>query len=321
MQIRISPSNYEKCYPKRLKRLFQTHINLRTYNKFIPEMERAVVGNIPIEIIKLFPKSSRAEGIKNIQNALTLTTLSLREGYNNIRKLEEFSFLDCNYRPSKYAKRLAHKGQKTLNAELTKIFGENTIKAKIDYAGDGAFGNVFKLSLRDSNGQKIMHDKALKVYHRVGEGNLYYSKIHNTYAEANFWTFLKRVAGHKLDNTQYTKHYISDLHSGYCLTEFIDPEIPKTKSEIPIFDLFEFRTPHDKTYNPRIMGKEYDGGGYEITENFTADKIILRFAKRIYNSGSPKKFQENIELLKQLINNPKTQNREKLKQVLAIFDW
>ncbi|MBD5403065.1 hypothetical protein HDR58_09790 [bacterium] len=320
MLEKISSINYERCYPKRLKKLFETHINMRTYNDFIPKMERAVVGNIPIEIIKIFPKSDRGERIKQFQEVLSQTAISLRSTYHKIKNADDFSFVDCNYRPSKHVKKIAKKGENVLNRELAKMFGTDVMRAKLEYVGNGSFKNVFKLSLLDNDGNKIMHDKALQVYHQLNEGHSYYSMIHNTYAEANFWTFLKRVAGHKLDNTQFTKHYISDLHSGYCLTEFIDDKIPKTTKQLDICGLFEFRIPHDKAYNPKIMGKEYDGGGYEIDEEFTSNKILIRYSKQLYYSMG-KQFKDVVMKLENLVQNPKTPYRNEIQKLLDTYDW
>lgn len=320
MNIKISPTEYERCYPKRLKRLFETHINLRTYNEFIPEMERAVVGNIPIEVIKMLPKSNKGEKIKAFQDALSKTTLKLRKKFHTLRfQADDFSLYDKNYRPSTYAKEIAQEGEKTLNKELIKIFGENYMRAKVEYINHGSFGNIFRFALFDKNGDRIMHDKALKVYHQVSEGDPYYSKSHNTHAEANFWTFLKRAVGHKLDNTQFTKHYISDLHSGYCLTEFVDEKIPKTKTVIPIYKLFAFHIPEDSKNNMKIMGKVFDGGGYEINKNFTADKIILRYLKQLYNHTG-KEFEQILKNLTKLIENPKTPQREKIEKAIEIYN-
>ena len=314
MQIKISPVNYEKCYPRRLKKFFETHINLN-YNKFVPYMERAVVGNIPVEIIKIFPKETRGNGIKNFQNALSKTAIALRKSYDEQRLKDDFSFLDCNFRPSKYIKEIAKTGEETLNQELLKIFGENFMEAKLDYAGFGSFKNVFKLSLLDINGKKILHDKAFQVYSKIRESDPRFSKLHNTYAEANFWTFLKRAAGHRLDNTQFTKHYISDLNSGYCITEYIDEKIPGTTKPLDIYKLFNFLVPTDKQYNIKIMGKEYDAGGYAINKEFTSNKILIRYTKQLYYSLG-KQFDDVVLKLKSLIENPKTPYRKDLEKIL-----
>lgn len=319
MLAKISPINYERCYYKRLKRLFETNINLHSYNNFIPNMERAVVGNIPIEIIKIFPKQTRGESIKTFQKVLSQTAVTLRQAYYEIRKEPNFSFTNSNYRPSTYVQRIASKGEEILNQELAKMFGENFIHSKVEYVGNGSFKNVFKLSLFDNKNKKIMHDKAFQIYHQVSEGNPYYSKIHNTYAEANFWTFLKRIAGHKLDNTQFTKHYISDLHSGYCMTEFIDEQIPRTTNPLDMQKLFNFKNPFDKDCNHKIMGKEYDGGGYEGNKNFITNKILIRYLKQLYYSKG-KQLEEVRTKLQNLAQNPKTPYRKEIQKIIEMYN-
>lgn len=313
MQINLQP--YEKCYPKRLKRFFQTGINYRTYHDFIPHMKQAVVGNIPIEIITLFPKNKRGEGVKQIQEALAVTSLQLRKIFKEIRKEENFSVYDENYRPSAYMKKIALFGESCLNSELTKIFGEDNIKASLKFVGDGSFANVYQLSLKNKNGYEIMHDKALKVYHVISDGSM----IHNTFAEANFWTFLKKIAGHSLAKTQYTKHYISDLHCGYCMTEFIDPQIQKTTSKLPIIELFKFKMPHDSMVNLPIMGKLYDGGGYEKEKSFIADKVVLKYLKMLFYAKG-KASKSLIEQLNLLIANPKTPLRDKIQKAIELYE-
>lgn len=315
--MKIQLKNYEQCYPKRLKRLFRSNINLRTYNSFIPKMERAVVGNIPIEIIKMFPKKFRGEKIKAFQNALAETTLKLRSEYKTTKNLEEFTLFDENYRPSKYLKDIAKAGENFLNIKLAEYFGTDFFNAKISFAGNGTYGMVYKLSLLNNQGERVMHDKALKVFHNI---SCEPTHLHNNYAEANFWTFLKYIAGHKLDKTQFTRHYISDLHSGYTLTEFIDPQITRTTSKLAILKLFNIKNPQDTICNMTIMGKLYDVGGFEKNKNFTADKIILKHLKKLFYANKKKELQNRLNALKLLIQNPKTPHRDKLQKVLELYE-
>ena len=62
---KINLINYEKCYPSLLKKLFRADLNYLAYDKFIPQMKNAVVGNIPPEIICLF-KTDKGEKIKSV---------------------------------------------------------------------------------------------------------------------------------------------------------------------------------------------------------------------------------------------------------------
>ena len=315
MKIRFE--QYKKCYPKRLKRLFQTDINYKTYSQYIPYMERAIVGNLPIEIIKLFPKEVRGTNIKLMQEIFAKTSELLRQTYHKTKRTENFAFFDANYRYSKDVTNMAKQGEDYLNREITKLYGENFITAKLNFAGFGSFANVYQLSLL-KNGKKIMHDKAIKVYHTLSDGEAQYIKSHNVYAESNFWMFLRRATGHNLAKTQFTKHYISDLHSGYCMTEFIDPEITKTTAPLKVLEMFRLSPPTDYQCNYDIMGKKYDIGGYKKKKGFLTDKVALRYAKRLFRAKG-KDFDNLVKHLKELINNPKTPHRDKIEQALNLF--
>ena len=79
----------------------------------------------------------------------------------------------------------------------------------MEYVARGAFKRVYRLSLTDNSGNKLMHDKALLIYDM--DSNIHKGKNHGAYAEPNSWIYLQRNMGHKTDNTQFIKHYISDL--------------------------------------------------------------------------------------------------------------
>lgn len=315
---RIKFENYEKCYPSRLRRLFQSDINYNNYNAFVPQVKHAIVGNLPPEIIRLFPKETRAERIKSFQQALGSTAEYLRETYRKMERDRDFKLLDENYRPSQYVVGLAQKADRKLNMQLAEISGGGQFNARIKYAGHGGFGNVYQLSLIDSEGNKLMHDKALKVFHNLQENNFEYKTSHNNYAEANFWTFLKRALGHSLDNSQFTKHYMSDMKNGYSLTEFIDPKIHQTTSPVNICHLLHLLPPIDSKYNMPIMGKQYDIGGYEKAYNFTADKVVLRYFKKLIHR-SQKELPRVLGKIEALAQNPKTPHRDKIQQALKLF--
>lgn len=165
-----------------------------------------------------------------------------------------------------------------------------------------------------------MHDKALKVFDSIQEAYIEHSIKHNNYAEANFWTFIKHFAGHSLDKTQFTKHYISDTKNGYCLTEFIDPDIHKTTSPINYVRTFGLDTPNDCIYNPSIMGKLYDGGGYTKGNYFTSDKIVIRYFKKLSNR-SKKELPTVLANIEALAQNPKTPHRDKIQQAIDLFKY
>lgn len=318
MLPKISATNYERCYPKRLKRIFRSNLNMHSYNRFIPKMQRAVVGNVPVEIIKYFPKETRGQNIKSFQALLSDTAVYLRETASRMGHNYDFTLFDENYQLTDYAIELAQGASQRFNSRLAEILGGEHLTANFKFAGEGDFADIFKLSIRGADGQKVMHDKAFKVYRKVNETNPCYSTMHNTCAEANLWEFVKYFAGHKLDNTQYTKHYISDLHSGYCMTEFIDEKIPKTTSPLNILRDFGLNEPEDFKLNSPIMHKIFDGGGYKKNEFFSSDKIVIRIRK-ILNRSKSTILSDMLDKYEALAQNPKTPHRDKIQKAIELF--
>lgn len=316
MQIKFE--NYEKCYPKRLKKIFQSNLNMRSYGKFIPEMERAVVGNIPPELIKLFPKETRSNDIKAFQNILSDTSKYIRASYNDLRKKENFTLLNpVTYGKSKVILDWEKDITTLFNACLRRLKNQQ-IFGTLKYLDYGVAGKVFRLSLLDKNGNKLMHDKALKVYHSRDFLGFIDSSLHGNYAEGNFWTYIKHTAGHNLDKTQFTKHYISDLKNAYSLTEFIDITIPKTTAKINYQNLLHLKY-LDATNNPPVIGKLYDAGGFKKGNNFIDDKVVLRYFKKLFfaKKNNQPEVKAHIETL---VQNPKTPNRDKIQKALDLFN-
>lgn len=278
-------------------------------------MERAVIGNIPKEIIHLF-KENRAEKIKIFQKALFDLSIYIRKNRKFMEKesRKAFDFDVCD--PEKV---------KIFNKRVTTVFNKKIrhivpkgIHAELSLQGSGGFANVFKFSVKKKNGTKIMHDKALKVFYNVEEPLPINKMCHNNYAEANFWTFLKKWSGHKLDNTQFTRHYISDMKSGYYMTEFIDDDITKTSKEFNIKKVLgiAFR---DLPNNQPILGKFYDGGGYEKLSSFIDDTVVLKNYKKIINRNTEKERMDVLANMEKLIENPKTPHRDKIKKAVEIY--
>lgn len=315
MQIRFD--NYEKCYPKRLKKFFQSNINYNTYDRFIPQMQRAVVGNIPPELIRLFPKETRGGDIKNFQNSLSDITKYIRATYTKMVHDRDFTFLDpVTYGPSKAMKNWVKDVNTTFNAILRR-FSKTPLTGELEYIDSGVAGKVFRMSIFDKDGKKVMHDKALKVFHQIKFTVPEANGIHGNYAEANTWTYLKHNTGHNLDKTQFTKHYISDLHNGYTLTEFIDHDIHKATAGVDFQRLFHIKY-KDAGNNRPYLNKIYDIGGFDKLEGFTDDKVVLRFFKKLFFK-SPKELPQMLSKLEALVQNPKTPHRDKIQQAIDLF--
>ncbi len=309
---KIPKVNYEACYPSRLKKIFRSDINYKTYEEFVPHVKSAIVGNVSPEIIALF-KTDKGRNIKSFQKGLSNITNYLRACYKQMKKENMIlhGFEDLSEDLPVFEDMISRIATKCLKSVLP----QNS-HAELKYVNRGTWGNVFKFSLKDANGNPIMHDKAFKVYHNVQSPISWLSNIHNNYAEANFWTFLKYAAGHKLDKTQFVKHYISDLKSGYAITEYIDESIPKTTSRLNIRALLGVRT---KDPNVPIMDKLYDAGGFSKTPDFIDDKVVRRYFKKLWYRNSSKERTQVIEDLENKISNPKTPHRDKIKKALELF--
>ncbi len=314
MLPKIDPVNYERCYPRRLKKIFQSNLNMCTYGKFVPEMERAVVGNLPPELIHFFSKGVREKGIKDFQNVLADVTKYLRATSKKFSDDIYFNPITC--RKSQIVLDWEKDATNLLNACL-KRFSDNQLTGELEFIKSGVAGKVFRLSIMDKDGNKIMRDKALKVFHHISFGIPEGKRVHGNFAESNFWTFLKFWVGHKLDNTKYTRHYISDLENGYALTEFAQAGIQKTTSDFDVRKILRIRR-GDRENNMPIFGKLYDGGGFVKCKDFIDDKVTLKYFKKLMNR-SPKELPEVLARYEALAKNPKTPHRDKIQKAIDLF--
>lgn len=309
----VNLQNYEKCYPSRLKRFFRSNINYETYNQFVPKTKCVIVGNLPSELIKFL---GNEKDIKEFQKSLADITEFIRIAYYNAKGQPGFSFYNPKGLYSTLNK-IAQDAETVYNKRLEGIVGKE-ITAGIKYLDRGANANVFKLSLYDKNGNKMMHDKALKVFHCLEFKFPILTRKHGNYAEANFWTFLKFWAGHKLDKTQFTKHYISDMKSGYSLTECIDRKITRTTAPIDFEKMFKIFYIDSKN-NKAKLKKLYDAGGFEKLEGFINDKVVMKNFKKLFHR-SEKELPQVMVNMKTLIQNPKTPHRDKIQKAIELFE-
>ncbi|MBO6273563.1 hypothetical protein J6O48_12400 [bacterium] len=306
-------SSTSNCYPKRLKNFFKKGIQYTSYNKFVPQTERAVVGNIPIEIINLFEPKEKKEKILAFQQALSDTAKYVRD-VNEERMIDHNQ--DSKYCIDAILKKRGISAKDFLNKKLKHVLPEG-YNADFEYVNYGGFKDVYKLGLKDNNNNKIMHDKAFHVYRYLSEITEF-GKEHGNCAECNLWIYLSYRAGHPLNNTQFTKHYISDLHSGYSLTEFADKDITKTKNTLNVKDKLFIRY-KDKDHNRIIHKKIYDIGGFEKTPLYTDDKMVIRYYRQIANRTSEKEKQQVLSQLETKIQNPKTPHRDKMIKGIELF--
>ena len=311
----IKFENYERCYPKRLKKFFQANINYLDYDKYIPKMDRAVVGNIPKEIINLFT-DNKPEKIKSFQEALADIAVYIRKNRHFMDK-EKFDLFHFEMLDQKKVKELDKKATSRFNQKIKRLLPKG-VQAELNLENYGGFANVYRFSLKRKSGKKLMHDKALKVFYNIEEPLLINKPYHNNYAEANFWIFLKKWAGHKLDNTQFTKHYISDMKSGYYMTEFIDEYIPKTTKKLSLKKLLGIVF-DDVLNNKPINGKLYDGGGFKKISTFIDDNVVRKNYKKIINRNTENERRQVIANLEKLAENPKTPFKNKILKAVQIY--
>lgn len=288
---KINLQNYEKCYPKRLKRYFQSDLNYKTYNSFVPYTERPVVGNIPVEIIKLFKPNERGEKIKRFQEVLSEVSQVAKKGYD----------LD--------------KMNNTLQSGLKNILEEG-IKPELEYVDYGGYKKVYRLGLKNKDGKKIMHDKAFHLYNMSND--VYKGKNHGVYAEPNAWFYLQKNMGHPADKTQFTKHYISDLKNGYSLTEFVDEDIPKTTNEFNSKKILGLILT-DRNTNPKLRKKVYDIGGLIKSSDAINDRTTLKYFKKIANRNTPEEREKVVNQLTEKVKNPRTPLRDKILTALKYY--
>ena len=291
MLQKINIENYRQCYPKRLKKFFQKNINYRTYNQFVPYAECSTVGSIPTEIVRLFEGNQKTQKIKVFLSVLGKTSDKIRKNINQIQYKD------------------------TLQEELKEIMPANTT-INMEYVARGAFKRVYRLSLTDNSGNKLMHDKALLIYDM--DSNIHKGKNHGAYAEPNSWIYLQRNMGHKTDNTQFIKHYISDLKNGYSLTEFIDEDITKTSKQFDYKKILGLILT-DGRNNPQINKKIYDIGGLQRCDDFLTDNISLKYFKKIANRNSEKEREKVVEQLSRKIETQKTPLRDKIEMAIKFY--
>lgn len=304
--------NYEKCYPSRLKKYFQSDIQYRSYDKFVLQTKHPVLGNIPPEIINVFEPNLRGQNIKIFQRILGDISNDIRQKYND---LEFTRYNTVNLSIHKRGTKIAKFAEKRLNKSLALFFNDK-FKATLEYVDYGAYKEVFKLIFLDKNNNKITHDKAFHCYRSIL--SFMYPQKHGNFAEGNFWTFLKYRAGHPLDKTQFTKHYISDFKNGYALTEFADENITKTTTPINICKNFGLSN-SDTRSNPYIEGKQYDVGGFSKNEYFINDKVVYKFYKKIINRNTKSERITVAQNLEKIIKNPKTPHRDKIQQAVEFY--
>lgn len=307
-------NKYEKCPLSRLKRVFQSDINYQTYDEFVPPVKNQIIGNLPSEmidyIVKNFPEQ-KGELIKKFQKGLALTAMFTRANWRKMqREGKIIQGLDRLAENEKHT--LLTQMRNVLFSNIHEILPKNSA-VQFELLGNGAMGHAFKLSIKDASGKRLMPDAAMKIYHDVQ--NDIAAEMHGNYAEANISTFLKRALGHKMEKSQFAAHYMSDLKSGYTLSEFIHHDGEYTYDFVDYSKKFGVNS-LDAVKN-FISGKIFDMGGFKKQWNFCSDKVTMRYYKKLVNN--PQITDKLLERYQALADNPKTPHQTKIQDAIDLF--
>ncbi len=312
----VSVSKFEKCYPTRLKKYFRSNINYLDYEKLMGDKTKSIIGNLPSNIIEAFC-CDKKEGVLDFQTALSDVSDVIRDRYFKA-KIQRLKYWDFNLLPKEQKQNLDTYFSNYFNERVKHLFPKGT-KFYLQYVNRGAFKLVFRLSMVDKEYNRLIHDKALQICVKRTDEMLGLKDRHNIFAETNWWYFLTKNCGHRLDKTQFSRYYLSDMRSRYMLTEFIDNGISPTTSFVNILKIFGVHCA-DSKYNDPILGKLYDGGGYLKTNDFIGDKVVLRYFKKLFHQKNKKELQKLIEDIQTRLLNPRTPHRDKIQKALDIFE-
>lgn len=192
----------------RLKSLFRSGINLIDYDKILKSALNAEVGSLPRDIIGKILAGTKtanpAEQIAIAKNGIVDALAPLRRGIEvnqraqtiymrkafpqidipkeRLLSLDFFDDIDFS-KLSLDAPKINVRGVKEASKELTETFSKiipNCSEVKVTALNSGAYGMGYKLEFLDSTGEKILHDKVLKLFYEenmqtklfnmVGEG-------------------------------------------------------------------------------------------------------------------------------------------------------
>lgn len=309
-------TNYERCGFSRLKRMFQANINYSTYDQFVPMAKNQTIGNLAPEMIRYivqkFP-DRKGEMIKKFHKGLGLTAMFARSNWRRLqRERKVIAGLD-ELQPSEMTV-FQTQMRNVLKSNISEILPEQS-KIEFNFLDRGAFGHVFKLSILDKEGRRLMPDTALKIYHNIQNGIR--PDIHGNYAEANITAFLKRVFGHNMGKSQYAKHYMSDMKAGYSLSEYLSWD---GDYEFTFKDHAKFFGVHSMdALKNFIGGKIYDMGGFHKIWNFSDDKVTTRYFKKFLNN--PKTAEELKVRYQKMADNPRTPHRQSIQNAIDLYEF
>ena len=386
----------------RLKKFFINSQNYKTYDSMVASANNKIIGNIPEEIISVIVKEhpqTKVDLIKNVQDAFGKMALELKKSVlsqpnliANIKgKSAEEKFitsvmLNHNWRLPEDFNKIPNGISKKLKESLSKILPVS--KVKISFVGEGSFGYVYKLECMDNSGNKVIHDRAIKIYKdkdsvkdvtssllkkmsklmnkysddevidmvfpfakdssmfrtssnkeikkmipflrksyirgdlnkRVNMAVKMFKNsdnIHGICAEANSYTRLKHLLGHKISKSNIIPTDMFELGKGYSIAKFSDSSLPKVESEIKFSELGLV----DIDYHPGniVENRLIDFGGIKTKSDLISDNTVIKYYKKILHSGDKNAQLKTVENLKKIASNPKTPLRDKILKAIDYY--
>lgn len=198
----------------RLKGIFRSGINFRTYDSILETAGRKTVGNLPEDLLGLVLQGSKSKGdsIKNIQSAFEETAAAL--GKINEFESQAINRLQVNKSTIERIRHFITKNHDIRFWRIDPLFAEKElesiikaeevllkrIKQEIPQAknvvitslGSGNFGNAYKCEIFGENAQKLISDKVLKIYKDKPQQRKISEKSFNFINSKSFENLLKQ---------------------------------------------------------------------------------------------------------------------------------
>lgn len=256
------------------------------YNK-----SHGIVGRLPAEWIFKIPFEERASTIKDIFSFLGTSFSSLRLKY------EDFAI------------------QKQVARNLTYFFKSKKIigpkdKIGIEFAGSGAYGNVYKLNVQNKN-------YAVKVFSSLdnisSNDNISLDYCNGNFFEQNIAQFLTKKVPKRKKNLFH--FYFGDIKNGIMVSEFEDGANPFVRRG------FDYRKvgllladeEHFAQKN-NIAGKIIDIGCVDVMEHAKNKTLAYVFSKSMASQNAP------YEILEKTLNwKPSKIKNDRIKGVIYSF--
>ena len=144
--------------------------------------------------------------------------------------------------------------------------------------------------------------------------------VHGINAEANSYYRLKTILGHNIMRDGANAIDMFDLENGYSMAKCVNISTPKTKREVPFVKLGLMA--QDLNPGNIVCGRLIDYGAIVSTDFRLLDKTVLKYYKKIVNRESVEEREKVLENYKNILQNPRTPLREKIKNAIDVYeDW